>query len=71
MKKMKYSEENYKNNRNNKKFMAGRSDGFGVRMIALLNAMYCSKKFNLPFASAPALTSPYVELCSRLLRQIN
>lgn len=50
MKKMKYSEKNYKNNRNNKKFMAGRSDGFGVRMIALLNAMYCSKKFNLPFA---------------------
>lgn len=34
----------------NLRFAANRYDGFGARMTALLNAMYCSKKFNVPFA---------------------
>lgn len=48
---MEYSEENYQENINNKelKFLSLRCDGFGARIIALLNAMYCSKKFNFPF----------------------
>lgn len=47
-----YSEENYKENTENKnlRFIAARTDGFGGRMMGLLNAMYCSKKFGIPFA---------------------
>lgn len=49
---MTYSEKNYQENINNKnlKFLSLRRDGFGARMVSLLNAMYCSKKFNFPFA---------------------
>lgn len=52
MNEMQYSEENYKENTENKnlRFIASRSDGLGGRMMALLNAMYCSKKFGIPFA---------------------
>lgn len=47
-----YSEENYKENIKNKnlRFLVLRRDSFGARMIALLNAVYCSKKFHFPFA---------------------
>ncbi len=47
-----FSEEQYKKNINNGKlrFIEKRGDGFGARMVSLLNAMYCSKKFHIPFA---------------------